>query len=43
MDQQGGNRPIANIAGEIKDMFTTYFNTIGFVPWQYAAVERGNY
>lgn len=29
-------------AGEIRDMFTTYFNTIGTVPWQYIARERRN-
>lgn len=41
MNQQGGNRSSV-AAGEIRDMFTEYFNTTGAVPWQYSAVERGN-
>lgn len=39
--QQGGNRSSIT-AGEIRDTFTTYFNTIDSVPWQYAAIEWGN-
>jgi len=41
VNQQGGNRSSV-AAGEIRDMFTEYFNTTGAVPWQYSAVERGN-
>jgi len=39
--QQGGNRSSIE-AGEVRDMFAQYFNTTGAVPWQYAAVEKGN-
>jgi len=39
--QQDGNRPSIE-AGEVRDMFAQYFNTTGAVPWQYAAVEKGN-
>ncbi|XP_011858851.1 PREDICTED: uncharacterized protein LOC105556374 [Vollenhovia emeryi] len=39
--QQGGNHSSV-AAGEIRDMFSTYFNTTGAVSWQYTAVERGN-
>lgn len=40
--QQSGNH-LSISAGEIRDMFTLYFNTAGTVPWQYVAVESGNY
>lgn len=40
--QQGGNRSSIS-AGEVRDMFATYFNTIGIVPWQYDIEKRGNY
>ncbi|XP_018398079.1 PREDICTED: uncharacterized protein LOC108776068 [Cyphomyrmex costatus] len=41
VSQQGGNH--SSIAAiEIRERFTTYFNTIGTVPWQNAAIERGN-
>lgn len=42
MSQQSGNRSSIT-AGEIRDMFAAYFNTIGAVPWQYVTVERGNF
>lgn len=41
VNQQGGNRSSV-AAQEIRNMFTTYFNTSGAIPWQYTAVERGN-
>lgn len=40
--QQGGNRTSIT-AGKIRDMFSQYFNTTGAVPWQYDAIEKGNY
>lgn len=40
--QQGGNRTSCT-AREVREKFRTYFNTIGYVPWQWEAIKRFNY
>ncbi|XP_066589547.1 uncharacterized protein [Prorops nasuta] len=41
LGRQGGNHSSGE-ARDVRDKFTTYFNTIGAVPWQYNAITNGN-
>lgn len=42
LPQQGGNRTGLH-AREVREMFSRYFNSIGYVPWQWEAVKKYNF